>query len=133
MKHPYASNAWAAKIAGYHHVVHVAPSGSHFSKVNIIGNDFCVINQITTRIHDDHKTVTYYIGKKWDDAVSYWCLRRLCQPQHVTVPNCPASLADGRGLESYLEASVDPCLLVHLHLPGAFAPTPSLRGSGLIS
>jgi hypothetical protein len=49
------------------------------------------------------------------------------------VPNCPATLADGRGLESYPEASVDLCLLVHLRLPGAFAPTPSLTGSGLIS
>ena len=58
---------WMASIAGRKHVIHTAPSGSHFANINILGGDFCYIHQLRPWMDDDGRMVTYYIGKKkWD-------------------------------------------------------------------
>jgi hypothetical protein len=57
---------WVAKIAGHSHPVYMAPSDSHFSDINILGGDFCTMHRLRPWINDSHRTVTYYIGKKWE-------------------------------------------------------------------
>ncbi|KAI9771650.1 MAG: hypothetical protein M1840_001865 [Geoglossum simile] len=55
---------WASKVAGYPYPVHLAPSTSHFTGINILGHDFCVMNRLHPWVNND-RTVTYYFGKRW--------------------------------------------------------------------
>jgi hypothetical protein len=57
---------WSAKIAGHPHPVHIAPSDSLFPNVNLLGQDFCIMNRLCPWIDDNGQTVTYYIGEKWE-------------------------------------------------------------------
>jgi hypothetical protein len=57
---------WSAKIAGYPHPVHMSPSDSLFSNVNLLGQDFCSMNGFCSRIDDDDLMVTYYVGNDWE-------------------------------------------------------------------
>jgi len=54
-----------AKIAGYEHPVYVSPPDSHFAGINILGGDFCHRKLLRPWLDDEHPTVTYYVGKKW--------------------------------------------------------------------
>ena len=55
-----------ADITGRVHPIHIAPSESHFSNINILGGDFCQLKRLRPWVHDDGETITYYIGrKKW--------------------------------------------------------------------
>ena len=57
---------WSAKIAGYPHPVHMSPSDSLFSNVNLLGADFGFMNGFGYCYNDNHPTITYYIGTKWE-------------------------------------------------------------------
>ncbi|KAI9762187.1 MAG: hypothetical protein M1840_001458 [Geoglossum simile] len=55
---------WVAKIAGHLHPVYLTPPKSHFTGINILGGDFCTLNEFHPWVNSD-RTVIYYIGKKW--------------------------------------------------------------------
>jgi len=55
-----------ASLAGHPHSIHIAPSKSHFTNINILGGDFCYMKRLRAWGHDKGPTVTYFIGRdKW--------------------------------------------------------------------
>jgi hypothetical protein len=56
-------NSWSAKIAGHPHPVHMSPSDSLFSNVNLLGADFSFMKGFGWWIRDDPSRVTYYIER----------------------------------------------------------------------
>jgi len=52
--------------------VYMAPLGSHFSNINLLGGDFCTMNRLRPWVNDNYRTVTYYIGKKWAVIPKLW-------------------------------------------------------------
>ena len=51
---------WEAKIAGHRHTVYL--SESHFSEVNILGDDFCSWVGCNPQVVAGRRKVTYYVG-----------------------------------------------------------------------
>jgi hypothetical protein len=61
------ADRWIAKIAGYTFPVHLAPPNSHFSELNLLGQDFCHLYGLRPWTECGGRMVTYYIGDKWED------------------------------------------------------------------
>ena len=64
-----ADSPWIAKIAGYTFPVHLAPPDSHFSELNILGQDFCNLHEFRAWKNTGRRTVTYYIGDNWENPL----------------------------------------------------------------
>lgn len=52
-------------IAGHRHIVHVSPSNSHFWDINILGGDFCKLNEVFLCYDYVNRRVKLYSGGKW--------------------------------------------------------------------
>jgi len=54
------------KLAGYSHSVYMSPRNSHFADVNILGMDFCNVNQVRPWHDYENRKVTLYFGGGWE-------------------------------------------------------------------
>lgn len=58
------------KLAGYRHSVYMSPKNSHFANVNILGMDFCNVNEVRPWHDYKNRKVTLYFGGGWEPQLS---------------------------------------------------------------
>jgi hypothetical protein len=54
------------KLAGYPHSVYMSPKNSQFASVNILGMDFCNVNEVHLWHDYKDRKVTLYFGGRWE-------------------------------------------------------------------
>jgi hypothetical protein len=59
-------DGWLGKVAGRANQIYMSPTTSHFSTINLLGQDFLSLHGFTTKVNKGDRTVTYFIGDEWD-------------------------------------------------------------------
>jgi hypothetical protein len=59
-------DGWLGKIAGHDQEMYMSPEDSHFSTINLLGQDFASLHGFTTKVNSKDRVITYFFGDEWD-------------------------------------------------------------------